>query len=379
VGATIAIGSGRRAALFGGLIMGSTLFLHEQLLVPLIVVAFALFVRDRRSRRDLAIGVSVTGGLAALLVLSTLGTNPRVSGADGASFGHVLDNLPYITGQLRRSTPFGDFFWSTGGFDFPRVAIFVILGAAIALTWVLTRTQSESSSTVNPFAAMGLAAVAWLGSVLPIIAPGIPWHTPRVMYIPAIAMAFFLGGLTEAISQHVAHPIATGFLVALVVGWAVWGAMALGTEAESLRNQLTLTDQRLNSLVSAVDRSQGFTDSSLLVIAGYPGWDQERPVFGEHIVGITRPDIQTRLGFRLYEPPATPSFDIRPGWEGLCLGGDGRLELLDEYVESRALEVPVDGASYAVWVDGAWSTQIGQDPLAPSESLIGMVPPCVGQ
>jgi hypothetical protein len=155
--------------------------------------------------------------------------------------------------------------------------------------------------------------------------------------------------------------------------------MALGTEAESLRNQLTLTDQRLNSLVSAVDGSKGFTDSSLLVIAAYPGWDQERPVFGEHIVGITRADIQTRLGFRLYDPPATPSFDIRPGWEGLCLGGDGGLELLDEYVESRALEVPVDGASYAVWVDGAWSTQLGGGRLATSESLIGIVPPCVGQ
>jgi hypothetical protein len=152
--------------------------------------------------------------------------------------------------------------------------------------------------------------------------------------------------------------------------------MALGTEAESLRNQLTLNDTRLNSLVTAVDRSKGFTDSSLLVIAGYPGWDQERPVFGEHIVGITRTDIQTRLGFRFYEPPATPSFDIRAGWEGLCLSGDGRLELLDDYVESRAFEVPVDGASYAVWVDGRWSIQHGNGPLPRSESLVGILPPC---
>jgi hypothetical protein len=379
LGAMVATGQRRRAALWGGLIMGSSLLLHEQLLVPLIAVTIALLVRDRRDRRDLTIGVSVTGGLAALLVLLSFGGNPRLSGADGPTLGHVLDNLSYITEQLRRSTPFGDFFWSTGGFALPGVVLMAVLGAMITLTWVLPRAEAEGSPKMNPLAAIGLAVFAWLGSVLPIISSGFPWHTPRVMYIPAIAMAFFLGGMTEALSQRLPHPIATGALTALVVGWSVWGAMALGTEAESLETQLHLNDQRLDSLVASVDPSKDLTDTSLLVVAGFPGLDHQRPIFGEHMIGITSGEIRARLGFRVYQATPKPSFDVRSGWEGLCLAGDGRMGLMEEYAASKGLEVPADGASFVVWVDGGWSTQRGSGPLGKAEELAAILPQCPDQ
>ncbi len=376
LGAVVATGLRARSALYGGLVMGSSLLLHEQLAVPLLVLVFVLLARGRLARRGLGIGVGVTAGVAALLVMLSFGRNPRLSGTDGPTVSHVVENLPYITDQLRRSTPFGDFFWSTGGFSFPSVALFALLGTVIAILWLLVRDERGGSHDLNPLAAMGLAGVAWLGSVLPIISSGFPWHTPRVMYIPAICLAFFLGALVEAFSQLLPSTITAWILGTLTVGWAVWGAMALGIEAESLRSQLRLNNSRLDSLVAEVDPSRDLTDSSLLVIAGYPGLDHQRPIFGEHMIGMTPGEVRARLGFRVYEASPKPSFDVRSGWDGLCLNDDGSLELLPEYAESRGLTVPPGGASFVVWVEGEWAIQRGPDGLAQSDRLLAILPKC---
>jgi hypothetical protein len=377
LGALIACRDGARSTFYGGAVMGASLLLHEQLLAPLIVLLFVLLRRERERRKGLVIGASLTGGLAMLLLLSSFGTNPRLSGADGASIDNVLSNLPYINDQLRRSTPFGDFFWSTGGFELPYVWIFAILGTLIVLPWLFIRRTEDQRGFDFPLSAMSLAAIAWLGSVLPIISSGFPWHTPRVMYIPSIALAFFLGGAVEALSRMAGQAsVATVVVGLFVVAWAVWGAMALGAEARSLRAQLTLNDERLDSLVAAIEPSRDLTDTSLLVVAGWPGWDTQRPFFGEHMIGMTAGELRTRLGLSVYRQSPTPVFNFRPGWDGVCLEVDGQLGLLPAWIELHQLDMPPEGATYAVWLDEQWQVQRGSEALPATDELIGIVPAC---
>ncbi len=377
LGALMAIGEGARSSFYGGAVMGFSLLLHEQLLVPLLVLLFVLLRRELQTRKGLLIGVCSTGGMAVLLVLSSFGTNPRLSGADGPTIGHVLVNLPYINDQLRRSTPFGDFFWSTGGFERPLILVFAILGTLIALPLLLRRSAENSQIGFNfPLSAMALAAVAWLGSVLPIISSGFPWHTPRVMYIPSIAMAFFLGGVVEALSRLATSATTGKILGLLMIGWAVWGALALGAEARSLRGQLTINDARLDSLVAAIDPSRDLTDTSLLVVAGFPGLDHQRPFFGDHMIGMTSGELRTRLGLSVFHQLPTPAFNFRSGWDGLCLEADEQLGLLPDWIESSGLNVPSEGATYAIWLDEQWKVQRGSEMLSAFDELIGTLPAC---
>ena len=108
----------------------------------------------------------------------------------------------------------------------------------------------------------------------------------------------------------------------------------MGAEAEAFRQQLEINHLRLESLVAAIEPSSDLSKTSLLVIAGFPGTDVQRPFFGEHIIGITSGELRARLGLRVYQPSPEPSFNFRSGWGGLCRQPDGRMDLIPEWAGS---------------------------------------------
>jgi hypothetical protein len=223
---------------------------------------------------------------------------------------------------------------------------------------------------------MGLGIVAFAGTVLPIISTGIPWHTPRVMYMPVIALAFVLGGVVDGIERSMRSALGRWVIIGAVMAWAAWGAMVLGAEATAFRGQLEVNDERLDALIAAVEPPRDLTETSLLVVAGFPGTDIERPIFGEHIVGITSGEMRARLGFRVYHPSPKPAFNFRAGFVGLCRHPEGRVDLLPEWVAEYGLSVPEDGASYLIWMDDAWHAQRGSETLSHLTQLEAILPAC---
>jgi hypothetical protein len=377
LGAVIALGPGEWAALYGGALMGSSLFLHEQLLVPLGILVFVLCIRDIVKRRLLLIGSAVPAGIAALLILLSFGRNERFSGPQGASLGNVIENIGYVFTDLGRSTPFGDFFWDPTGLEPPGVLMTGALGIGVVLLWLVGRQSAPPPTGYRfPLSAIGLGVVAFAGTILPIISTGIPWHTPRVMYMPAIALAFVLGGVVDGIERSTGSAFGRWVIIGAVMAWAAWGAMVLGAEASAFRGQLEVNDQRLDALIAAVEPPRDLTETSLLVVAGFPGTDIQRPIFGEHIVGITRGEMWARLGLRVYHPSPKPAFDFRAGFAGLCRHPEGQVDLLPEWVAEYGLSVPEDGASYLIWMDEAWHAQRGSETLAHLTQLEAILPGC---
>jgi hypothetical protein len=362
--------------IIGGVLMTFSFWIHEQA-GPLILALtiFLLFSLGWRKRITLLVVVLVPIACNLLLIYLTKEGNNRLSGEHAASSRYLFGNLGYLP-QLIRTTPIGDLYYSAAGVAISWIS-FLMLAAASLVGYVAMRNESARAASSETFSslrrgsvifAMGVTLIAggaYLVSLVPILLSPIPWHTGRVVYIPFVMFTFTLAALVETVRRSLPSAIQPGFQALLAVGLVVaitWQAHVLESEASAYDHQVRLNASRTQAAIDLIDRSKDLTDTSLLVVGGFPGSDNGRPQFGEHFIGMSVGQFRAMLGLRVYNFPNTPRIAFASGWDHLCRAGNGSIGLRPSM--SKTLYKPdaisPDETTYLLWSAGAWHVQRGQ-------------------
>ena len=351
------------------------LFAEQFAGIGLLLLLMLAVSRGRRAVNAVA-GAAVGFALTTTLLLLSQSSD-RFVGPNRATVANVFNHVDYIWTHLRLATPFGRFYWSTGGFGVDWAIVGGVAAAAVVLVWSLVglRDPMPRVLTRRQIGIYGLGAIAaWMLAVAPIISSGYPWFTARVMYAPALAQGFVLAVAAEAVvSVGGRRRAVVAFTWVVLSGFAVWSGVALGAEAAAVKTQLDANLSRTRGLARLISRSD-LAQGRQLVVAGYPPTDVSRPLFGEHIIGLAPPDIPGLLGFgsdaRNHRPDGLVF--LQSGWGGLCATSHG---LLVGY-GLRGTQPPRNRATkYVVWANGRWWVQTTK-PLGSALNVFQFVPRC---
>lgn len=395
----------RRWVIAAAFVSTSMLLLQEQL-IPLVgLVLLVHVVAVRRALVPVLLGAAAPAVFFLTSIAASLDTNPRFSGADGASAANLLDNLPFFR-EYARLLPLGDLFLDTRGFG----TAFTVLGALMAVLAVLValrlaphRDAAEAGSPVTrdaptgglalrgwtasrwalPAVAAGGGALAAAAAITPLLTSGNPYLTARVLYLPVLGIAVAVAGLFELVERTFDRPAVAPVLGVLLLGAGAWSGVALAAEAAAYGKQLRHNDRVLTDLVDLADPAQVFRDGRVLVVAGFPGTVVDRPQFGEHILSIAPANVTlaaVREGVDRKE--FEKQMDFRAGWEGVCVLDKRWISTYAEYREARPTQWknvrnPTREAVFALWVDEAWRLQTPEQLTPYGAVLHGRIPDCV--
>jgi hypothetical protein len=272
-------------------------------------------------------------------------------------------------GQLIRTTPLGDFYSDAAGIrlNFTTlliVAVALICGAVLFATYSgrppEREPQREGGLVFYPFAVLLVMAVTYLVTLIPILLSPAPWHTARVVYIPFLAFTFAFVAFLEALHRMAPITLTKSYLLVLSILIATiisWEAHALASEAVAFNHQIRVNAARSLEAVQLVDKERDLTDTSLLVLRGFPGSDNIRPPFGEHIIGMGYGQFRTALGLRFYQPTPTPRFSFASGWDGLCVNDSGNITIQKDTLKSMYQweKIIPENITYIIYADQKFS------------------------
>lgn len=361
--------AGKTAA--GAFLMGAAAWFHEQigpLTILLVVVAVAGLPRKVGIRAAVITIATIAANFA--VIFATREGNPRLTGAGAGSLRHALNNSDYAS-QVFRTTPFGDFYYATGGLPsspvlwtiIAVVALLVFCAAYSARTRPIPdhieRAWNEPQSAWFLPAVFVLATGAYLVSLIPILMTPVPWHTSRVVYIPFLGFTIALGALFELLlrMRNLAR-FANPAVAVLACCTLAWSAAALRAEANAFDFQTRINHHRVHALNAEIgaELRQGKT---FVVAGGYYDADQLRPLFGEHFTSLTLSELKAALGLTVHAPPPYPNAVTQAHWAHVCANGQGRLEYLPPAADAanQKLFSNADRVLIAMWVGDKWLIQ----------------------
>ncbi|MBO9647342.1 MAG: hypothetical protein J7605_02445 [Variovorax sp.] len=363
------------AVVVGGVLMAFSFWIHEQAGPLILALALFLMFSLNWRRRIVLLGL-VFASIACnlLLIYLTREGNNRLSGEHAASSRYLFENLRYLP-QLFRTTPFGDLYYSTAGVAITWVSMIAVLAAMLIAYGAFGKASGPTSwlETFSPLRrdsvsfAAGVALIsggAYLVSLAPILLSPIPWHTGRVIYVPFVMFTFALAAALETVWRALPEAIRPRFralLAAVLAITVVWQAHALQSEATAYDLQVRVNEARARAAIELLDRSRDLTDTSLLVVGGFPGSDNGRPQFGEHFIGMSLGQLQAMLGLRVYHPSDTPRIAFASGWDHLCRRSDGGVGVRESVKKTlyRPDEISSRNTTFLLWANGKWNIQRG--------------------
>jgi hypothetical protein len=395
LGAWIALknGSTKWKVIAGGLLMAFSCWIHEQVGPIIFALAASIFIKvSRKNRTEFSAAVVLPVAANLLLIYLYRDSNIRLSGQDAASLGNIFGHASYVA-QLIRTTPLGDLYYSPSGIQISWFSVLILVCALFGARSVVNGKSTpeeagsnhlqglEATTSSIVFSAV-LMVGAYVVTLLPIILSPVPWHTARVVYIPFVAFALSVGVLTEALYRLVprrASKYCQTLFAGLLVLIICWQAHALQSEAVAYDKQITINYVRAQGAASLVQPDRDLTESSLLVVGGFPGTDVSRPQFGEHIIGMTEGELKAALGLRVYSKSKTPRIHFSSGWDSLC-----KNEALDEIGlrpaawdlvwESQRVDKTL--VTFLVWANGRWNVQRPHGPKLVLGALPEDLPKC---
>lgn len=386
-------GSAKWKVIAGGLLMAFSCWIHEQVGPIIVALAASIFFKvERKNRIEFSAAVILPVVANLLLIYLYRDSNIRLSGQDAASLGNVFGHASYMA-QLIRTTPLGDLYYSPLGIQISWFSV-LILVCAVFGAWTLINEKSTAQvagskhlnelegTTFSIIFSAVLMAGAYAVTLLPIILSPVPWHTARVVYIPFVAFAFSVGLLAEVLyrlAPRKALKHCKALFAALLVVIICWQAHALQSEAVAYDKQITINRVRAHSAASLIQPDRDLTDSSLLVVGGFPGTDVSRPQFGEHIIGMTEGELKAVLGLRVYSKSKTPRIHFSSGWDSLCINEAKDEIALRPAASDRVWELErVDKklVTFLVWANGRWNVQRPDGPKLARSTLPQDLPKC---
>lgn len=362
-------------AICGALIMAFSFWIHEQVgPIVLALTALICFQIERRSHRFLfAVSVVVPVFLNLLLIYLTREHNIRLSGVDAARVDYLFINVEYIK-QLIRTTPLGDMFYASAGIGLSWVSVLITATAMVSSVAIFVSSTINRDTHEKPLSGRSITFITvvfilmvgtYLVSLVPILLSPIPWHTARVVYIPFLAFAFAFAAFLEFFHRLTPPVLMKTYSLALsllAVGIILWQTHALSSEAVAYDYQIRLNDSRSREAVRLVDRAHDLTETSLLVIRGFPGSDNGRPQFGEHIIGMVPGQFRANLGFRVYNGTPLPRFSFASGWDGLCINESGHIAIQANVLKKIYEWEKIKSLTYLIYANGYFTRSYGHGP-----------------
>jgi hypothetical protein len=357
--------------------------LHEQILGLMLLGVVAAVLLDRRRLRDGLCATLFGLVIFGLTIASPGAASARFSGADRPRIGNIFAHKQLLWSSYRRLTPFGDLFWSRGAFGngWTYVAIVVALVLLVVLLSPIFQVQVATAGRPAR-CAVGLLAIiggscAFILSVAPGLAAGTPWFSPRYMYFPYVGLLVAAAGCVEWLSSICARAgtITAAFIVSVLV---CWGSVATAAEAWAIGDQLARNEVRMAGLAAAVPpEMREVTDT--IIVRGVPYTEEDRPLLGEHIVAITKPDPAAALHIATEKPP-TARIDMSWNTDGLCINDLAQLEVNTGWLAANSglwSNWAAGGDTVvAIWTNGNWLV-LGNADLVPNE-IIWEFAACIG-
>lgn len=354
----------------GALLVGISAWIHEQV-GPLIILFLLILAAGMPKRGSLVFGVISLLIVAAnfVLIYATRATNQRLSGEFAGTLGNVWRNRSAIP-QLLDTTPFGRHFYATGGLSTSAWlwALAVLMGCWVAFMAVSSRNGVSSAAKgvwVTPknrwfwLLALALALGAYAVTLIPMVMSPIPWHTARVVYIPFIGFTL-AAGLTVEVLLRATKQSRIAVIGTSLLGFAVvvWSPLALRAEMNALNFQISTNYVRAQSFRSLL-AAEAKVGNTVIVAGGYYDTDTQRPLFGEHFIGMTPAELKTALNMKMRFPPDYPFVVARSNLAHMCVGVDGRLSINASFVDPKTAHA-IEGAdrvTFAIWSTDRWLVQ----------------------
>lgn len=357
----------------GALLLGGSVWIHEQvgpLIILLLGVAALGLPKQYRLTAVILTLALVVANFA--LIFATRSSNLRLTGANAGTLHNAIQHLSYAP-QLLRTTPLGDFYYSIAGLPTSRalwaaaILVGVLVGVAATRGRRDSATSVEGRDWIEPKTKWLLPLIfimsvgAYVVSLIPLLMTPIPWHTARTVYIPFLAFTFATGSAIEMFSRWRPLSIATALPVSVVaIAVTIWSAAALRAEANAFDFQTRFNNQRVLALNDRIGK-EIVLGKTFVVVSGYYDGDNERPLFGEHFIGLTPSDINAGLQLNVNTPPEYPKVFSQGHWNHVCSTEQGRLRFIAPDAATQRIAAGADRIIFASWSDRDWHIQRGAD------------------